>query len=168
MKKAKVFFLLFILYSFNSFGQLLPLSQSPYPRTFIATIKQPLLLIGSLETNRYSLVIDPANLEVIKTYTDSVELAAFGEKGRNGIIVARLKNKTPLLRLDEVLDYYKIPPANRTLKVLLNKSLIHPDLFLADVNRIQKVEIVKQDLTSVMRYSWDKDELFLNIVTMKD
>lgn len=41
-------------------------------------------------------------------------------------------------------------------------------LFLADINRIEKIEKVKQDITAPMRYSFNKDEEYLNIVTKKE
>ena len=131
-------------------------------------MKQPLIIIGALETNYNNLVIDPDNLKIIKTYKASPELVAFGEKGKDGVILAELKNKTPLLRLEDILDYFKVPAKDRTLKILVNEALVNPDLFLADVKRIEKIERIKQDVTSIMRYSFNKDEEYLNIVTVKE
>ena len=168
MNKAFKLSLLLILYSSFSFAQPLPGSQGSYPQVRIIKSKQPLVIIGSLETNYSSLIIAPDNLKIIKTYTDSLDLVPFGEKGKDGVVLAQLKDKTPLLSLEDVLDYYKVPAQDRTLKVLVNKAGINPDLFLADVKRIEKIEKIKQDITSVMRYSWNKDEQYLNIVTMKD
>lgn len=167
MKKVFLIGLLLTFYSHISFGQFLPETQA-YPKTIIATVKQPLLIISTLETNYYSLIIDRRNLQVIKAYSDSLELVPFGEKGQGGIILARLKNNVPLLRLEDVLDYYKIPAADRTLKVMVNNSLVNPNLFLADVSRIIKIEKAKQDITSPMLYSLNKDEEYLNIITVKD
>ncbi|GEO03123.1 hypothetical protein AAE02nite_07870 [Adhaeribacter aerolatus] len=125
-------------------------------------------MIGALETDYHSLIIDRSNLEIIKTYEDSLELVPFGEKGKDGIILARLKTNTPLLRLDEVLDYYKVPASDLRLKVLVDKRGVNPDLFLADVKRIKSIQKTKQDLTSVMRYSFNPDEEYLNIETVKE
>ncbi|KAA5549048.1 hypothetical protein F0145_00130 [Adhaeribacter rhizoryzae] len=134
----------------------------------IVTVKQPLIIIGSLETNHHSLILDRSNLKIIKTYTDSLELVPFGEKGQGGIILAQLQTNIPLLRLDEVLDYYKIPASDRTLKVMVDNNLVNPDLFLADVSRIIKIEKTKQAITSPFLYSLNKDEEYLNIITQKD
>lgn len=168
MKKALTISFLLIFYTGFTFAQLLPGQPGAYKKMAIVKIKQPLVIIGTLETNYNSLVIDPANLRIIKTYQDSLQLAAFGEKGKEGVVLAEIKNKIPLLRLEEVLDYYKIPAPNRTLKVMVNKALINSDLFLADVQRIEKIEKIKQDLAAPFRYSFDKDEEYLNIVTVKD
>jgi len=167
MKKIGLVFLLLTFYSHIALGQFLP--QTPFlPKTIIVTVKQPLIIIGSLETNHHSLIMDQRNLKIIKTYTDSLELVPFGEKGQGGIILAQLKTNIPLLRLDEVLDYYKIPAADRTLKVMVDNSLIDPDLFLADFARIIKIEKTKQAITSPFLYSLNKDEEYLNIVTQKN
>jgi hypothetical protein len=114
------------------------------------------------------LIIDPNNLKIVKTYTDPQELKAFGEKGKNGVILAELIHKTPLLKLEEVLAYFKVPAENRTLKVLVDNTLVNPSLFLADVEAIKEIEVTEQDLTAPVRYSWNKDEKFLNIVTAKN
>lgn len=165
MNKTLTVFLLLILFSGLSFGQLLPDKQGPNQKTQLVKMKQPLIILGSLETNYNNLVIDPANLKIIKTYEDSLELVAFGEKGKDGVVLAQLKNETPLLRLEDALDYYQVPAKDRTLKVLVNKALVNPDLFLAAVKRIERI---KQDVTSIMRYSFNKDEEYLNIVTVKE
>ncbi|MGV3588711.1 MAG: hypothetical protein ACO1OF_17030 [Adhaeribacter sp.] len=167
MKKIGLVFLLLTFYSHITLGQLLP--ETPFlSKTIIVTIKQPLIIIGSLETNDYSLIMDRSNLKIIKTYTDSLELVPFGEKGQGGIILAQLQNNIPLLRLDEVLDYYKIPASDRTLKVMVDNNLVNPDLFLADVSAIIKIEKTKQAITSPFLYSLNKDEEYLNIITQKD
>ncbi|MDB5263737.1 MAG: hypothetical protein JWQ14_3020 [Adhaeribacter sp.] len=165
MKKALIVFLVLIFYSGYSFSQL-PARPVPFTKIGIVEIKQPLLIIGTLETDYNSLVIDTENLKIIKTYKDSLELIPFGEKGRNGIVLATLKTKTPLLRLEEVLDYYKIPAQDRNLKVLVNKRMINPALFLADVKRIERIERTKQDINSTIRYSFNNTEEYLNIVTL--
>ena len=76
-------------------------------------MKQPLLFIGNLETKYGSLFIDEDNLRILETYTDSTQLQHFGEKGKDGVVIAELKNKVPLFRLEEVLDHYHVPAANR-------------------------------------------------------
>ena len=168
MNKAVAMFLLLIFYSPIIFSQVLPGTPRAYSKTAIVTVRQPLVIIGTLETTYHNLIIDRDNLEVIKTYKDSLELVPFGEKGKGGIVLARLKKNVPLLRLEEVFDLYKVPAANRTLKIMVNKRLINPALFLADVSAIIKIEKIKQDITNPLLYSLNKDEEFLNFVVAEE
>ena len=168
MKKTLLLLLLLALSGSFSFGQVAPSPEILYRKTGIVKLKQPLIVIGHLKTNYHSLLMDPDNLKIIKTYADSLELAAFGEEGKDGVILAELKIKTPLLKLDEVLDYYKVSPDNRTLKVLVDNRPVNSELFLADVKKIKRIEVTKQDAASPIRYSWNKDEEFLNIVTIRE
>ena len=167
MKKTLLLLLLALSGSF-SFGQVMPNPAILYQKTAIVKLKQPLIVIGHLNTNYNSLIMDPDNLRIIKTYSDSLELLSFKDNGKDGVILAELKVKTPLLKLDEILDYYKVAPDKRTLKVLVDNRPVNPGLFLADVKKIKRIEVTKQDAASPVRYSWDKDEEFLNIVTIGD
>ena len=167
MKKTLLLLLLALSGSF-SFGQVMPNPAILYQKTAIVKLKQPLIVIGHLNTNYNSLIMDPDNLRIIKTYSDSLELLSFKDNGKDGVILAELKIKTPLLKLDEVLDYYKVSADKRTLKVLVDNRPVNPGLFLADVKKIKRIEVTKQDAASPVRYSWDKDEEFLNIVTIGD
>ena len=167
MKKTLLLLLLALSGSF-SFGQVMPNPAILYQKTVVVKLKQPLIVIGHLKTNYNSLIMDPDNLRIIKTYSDSLELLSFKDNGKDGVILAELKIKTPLLKLDEVLDYYKVSADKRTLKVLVDNRPVNPGLFLADVKKIKRIEVTKQDAASPVRYSWDKDEEFLNIVTIGD
>ncbi len=170
MKNRWFLLLLFTLSSNWSYGQLLPKQQAVFTKTGIIKIKikQPLILLGSLETNENSLILDLENLQIIKTYQDSLELVRFGEKGKDGVVIAALKNKTALQRLPAVLDYFKVPAKDRTLKVLVDNALINPDLFLADVKRIKRIDGISPYETSLVRDNFNKEEEYLNIVTVKD
>jgi hypothetical protein len=166
MKKAFLLFLLLSLAGRFSFGQALP--GKPVPVTKIVKVKQPLIIIGTLETNALSLVVAPENLQILKTYQDSLDLRVFGEKGEGGVVIAALKDKAPLFRLPEVLDHFKVPAASRHLKIMVDQVLVSPELFLADVKRIARIEKVRQDLSAPLRYSFREEEEFLNVVTVKD
>jgi hypothetical protein len=135
---------------------------------------QPLLIIGSLETNMASLLMDPENLIIVETYQEPEEIKYFGSKGVNGVIVAELKTKIPLLKLDEVMEYFKVLPANRHLPIMIDRNLVDPTLLLADIRQIQKIEVFEvthQDVLSSLVYNhWMKvvGEKYLNIITVKD
>ncbi len=158
-------------------GQFLPNNRAdgriPIPvsgKLFITKTEQPLLFIGNLETKQSSLILDQENLKILEIYPDSVSVKHFGEKGRDGVIVAELKNKIPLFRLEETLDYFKIPASQRTYKVLVNKRFINPDFFLADVKKIIRLEtyVATQadiQLSPFYHHGWELGETYLNIIT---
>jgi hypothetical protein len=151
-------------------GQYLPvLDGRPFQRfNGITSINnEPLLLLGSQETTYSSLLVDPSEIKIVKTYQDSAILASMGYKARNGVVQIELKHKKPLLKLEDVLDYFAVPAQQRQLRVLVNKRPVHPGLFLADVNQIEKIEVYTQDKHHPLRLSWDAAEQFLNIVTKK-
>ena len=130
-------------------------------------LKQPLIILDNYETRSGSLVMDKESLEVLKEYEGPAAAKLFGNKGEDGVMVAKVKGNAVLLRLDNVLDYFEVPAANKTLTVLVDNRVIDPDLFLADVRQIEKIEVTKQDITSPMLLSLDREEKFLNIVTKK-
>ncbi|WP_146896465.1 hypothetical protein [Adhaeribacter aerolatus] len=116
------------------------------------------------------MILDLNNLKILETYTDSTQLEQFGEKGRAGVIIAELKTKTPLLRLEEVLGYFQVPASRHHLKVLIDKKFINRELFLADVKQIEKIEyleVTQQDilLSPFYKNEWVLGEKYLNIVT---
>ena len=179
MKNINALLALLLFFSSYSFGQVMPggpriLNNTNIlrsPEAIIVEINQPLLYIGNLETQYGSLFIDEDNLKIIETYTDSVQLQHFGEKGEDGVIIAELKNKVPLFRLEEVLDHFKVPTANRHLKVLVDKRFINADLFLADIKQFSKIEmleVTQQDilLSPVYNSKWVLGEKYLNLVTI--
>lgn len=177
MKKALLIILLVFCFSFYSFGQQkrpLPTNTDLFPRGGTLTHEQdlPLIIIGTLETNASSLVMDQDNLRIVKIYDEPKELKFFGEKGNSGIMVAELKTRIPLLRLDEVLDHYNVPDNNRHLPVLVDKRSINPALFLADVKKIQKLEVfevTEEDVVLSLVYNrWTKGDKYLNIVTKQE
>ncbi len=151
-------------------GSLLPSLENrrPITRTGLATVSNtgPLLLLGAHETDYASLVVDPKEIKVVQAYRDSAILAPLGAKARYGVWAIELKNRKTLLKLNDVLDYFKVPSDHRQLRVLLNKQPVDQNRFLADIKRIEKVEVITQDKTSPIRLSWDENEQFLNIVTV--
>ncbi|WP_205503545.1 hypothetical protein [Rufibacter psychrotolerans] len=138
----------------------------PITRTGLVTVdNSPLLLLGAQETDYASLVVDPKEIKVVQAYRDSAILAPLGAKARHGVLVIALKSPKTLLKLDDVLDYFQVPADQRHLRVLLNKRPVNRTRFLADVARIQKVEVIQLEKTSPVRFSWNENEQFLNLVT---
>ncbi|MDB5262030.1 MAG: hypothetical protein JWQ14_1311 [Adhaeribacter sp.] len=175
MKKLIAIASLVLMSGFYAFGQkmLIPISSTdtfPKGGTLTNETDFPLIVIGAYETNAPSLLLEPENLRVLLTYKEPWELKYFGHKGNHGVVVAELKTPIPLLRLDEVLDYFKVRAPNRQLKVLVDKKIINPELFLADVKKILKIEIfeVSQEdvMLSLVYNQWVKGDKYLNIITV--
>ncbi|MBC3540549.1 hypothetical protein ACFSC6_11725 [Rufibacter sediminis] len=178
MGKALAIFILGVLGSFSVRGQIragqpldraeLPPVLTPPPMLGVVSMSStPLLLLGSQETSYGSLLVDPKEIIVVQVYKDSAVLAEMGRKAQNGVVQITLKNKKPLLKLEDVLDYFEVPPAQRQLRVLVNKHPVNSAHFLADLKRIAKVEVITQDKITPYRLSWDENEQFLNIVTVQ-
>jgi len=178
MKKINLLLALFLFVSYYALGQLLPgiqnvRSRSDIPRSRESVsikVDQPLIFIGTLETNYSSLILAEDHLKILEVYTDSTQLGHFGKKGKNGVIIAALKTPTPLLRLEEVLDYFKVAASERHLKVAIDKKFIDTNLFLADINQIQGIELLQvtqQDilLSPMYHNDWVLGDKYLNIVT---
>jgi len=165
MKKARVIFFFLIISSKFCNGQFLT---DPRAKMGFFEIEMPLIVIDSFETNFSSLIIQSENLRILKEYDKPAGLASFGEKGKGGVVIATLKAKCKLLRLPEVLRIFKISDENQKLQVLVNKALVNPNWFLADVNQIERIEIIKQDAFALYLYSFNKEEQYLNIVTIKN
>ncbi|PSR54207.1 hypothetical protein AHMF7605_12080 [Adhaeribacter arboris] len=182
MKKILILILMVLLSKASSFGQMQELEGRAYPRVDTYPIggslkienDYPLILIGTLETNAPSLIMDSKNLLIVRRFQDPSEIKFFGDKGVNGVLVAELKEKVPLLRLEEVLDYFEVPQNVRYLKVLVDKNLINPELFLADVKKIKKIEVLEvteqEVLLNLFYNHWAKvkGEKYLNIITAEE
>jgi hypothetical protein len=180
MKMRPILFALLAINSYYAFGQGLPTLPNTNPETnillsrepFIVEIKQPLLFIGSLETSYNALIMDEENLRILRAFPDSTALDYFGEKGKDGVVIAELKANIALFRIEETLDHFKVPDINRNLKILIDKRLVHRDLFLADIKRIEKIElfeVTQQDiLLSPFYNTWTLGEKYLNIVTKEE
>ena len=178
MKEINLLLALFLFVSYCAHGQILPGIRNGRSRSDILRsresvsikVDQPLIFIGTLETNYSSLIVAEDNLKILEVYTDSTQLGHFGEKGKDGVIIATLKAPTPLLRLEEVLDYFKVTASDRHLKVAIDKKFIDPNLFLADISQIKEIELLQvtqQDiLLSPMYYNdWVLGDKYLNIIT---
>ncbi|QMU29180.1 hypothetical protein [Adhaeribacter radiodurans] len=179
MKNILILILLIFINNSYSYGQI---EGRTYPRVDTYPVggslkierDHPLILIGTLETNAPSLILNPENLLIVKTYQEPNDLKFFGDKGVNGVLIGELKEKTPLLRLDEVLDYFEVPVTDRYLKVLVDKNLVDPALFLADVKRIKKIEVLEvteqEVLLNLVYNHWAKvkGEKYLNIITQEE
>ncbi|KAA3440660.1 hypothetical protein [Rufibacter hautae] len=177
MGKTLAILLFGVIFSAGGWGQSLyaqalpslePIPARPMPRLASVQMHEPLLLLGSQETDYASLVVDPKEIVIVKAYRDSAILASMGPAASSGVYLIKLKNKKTLLKLEDVLDYFQVPQEQRHLRILLNKQPLNRSRFLADVKRIIKIDVMTQDKISLYRLSWDENEQFLNIVTVQE
>lgn len=123
----------------------------------------PLVLVKEQETTVSAILINPDDIESITVVKGAEATKQFAEKGQHGVILLEPKAGLQLVRLHEVYDAFKVPTQERTLTVAVNgKHVKHPELLLADIRQIERVEIA-DFTTSATRWSFDAQ--YLNIVT---
>ncbi|MCC9168956.1 hypothetical protein [Pontibacter harenae] len=128
---------------------------------------RPLLLVNNQETSRNALIIDDANLKVDAILKDAEATEKYGNKAEGGVVLASTAGNIQLVSLEQVLDYFKVPASQRNLKVLVDGAMVKPELILADISQIGKVEAGPQDVTAPHRYSLNENERYLHIITKK-
>jgi len=127
---------------------------------------QPYMLAGDAETVKGALILDPQHIQSINVYKGSQATDKFGSKAKDGAIVIALKSNVALVRLAQVYTAFKIPAQQQDLPVAINDKLVgKPELLLANLEEINKVEVKKQDVSAPVRFSFDEDAPYLNIVT---
>lgn len=145
-----------------------PVDHSP-PREFCFS-GIPLLIVDSLKTSLEALILRKDKLEVLEMYSGTEVPDAYRNKADKGLLIAKTVPGTHMLRLADVLDHFEVPAQNRGLRILVNKRLVEDtSLLLADVNSIEKIEIVTLNLAlDHVSWSLDADEEYLNISTLSD
>ncbi|MBF9251984.1 hypothetical protein I2I11_01630 [Pontibacter sp. 172403-2] len=130
------------------------------------SLPQPLVLVGDEKTAMGALILDPNLIESINVYKGAEATAKFGDKAKDGAVLIALKNNMQLARMEQVYTAFKVPAQQQNLPVAINDKLVgNPELLLANLEEIRKVEVKKQDVTAPARFSFDEDALYLNIVT---
>ena len=100
-------------------------------------------------------------------YTKAQKLTArYGNKAKDGAIVMAVKQDISLARIAQVYAAFNVPAQQQTLPVAIDDKMVgNPQLLLANIKEIVKLEVKKQDVTAATRFSFDEDALYLNIVT---
>ncbi|RDV12997.1 hypothetical protein DXT99_21705 [Pontibacter diazotrophicus] len=129
-------------------------------------VARPLVVIGSQETTSDALILDPTNIQHLNVYKGEKAVEKFGDKGKEGVVVVELKETVPLARLPEIFEQFNVSKKGQTLTVAIDgKHVSEPELLLADLRQIKKVEVKPFDVTAPSR--WTFDEEYLNIVTVQ-
>ena len=162
MKAYLLFVLIFTLHHNSVSGQTRIVSEA---RNRIDTSRMPLIFVDTFETDMNHLVLGPQNIESINIFKDSVALSKFGKTGKNGVVMISAKAHTTLLRVDKILNEYKLSAEDKKLRICINKTLMrNPQLILIEQSEIERVEVTT-DRHWTNTDDANSGEKFINIVT---
>ena len=89
----------------------------------------------------------------------------FGDKAKDGAVLLEVKQASDLATIKDIYTRFAIPAEQQSLRVIINNKLVKDtSLILADLDQIEKVAIVKQDITAPVRWSLNDEEEFLHIM----
>jgi hypothetical protein len=125
----------------------------------------PLVFVDSFKTDISYLVLDPDKIESINILKGPPAISKFGDEAKDGVIIIQPKKNIQFLRIDRILDNYKINAEDRKLRICINKTLIRESqLILIESSEIEDVQITTD------RYWTNSEdanscERFINIIT---
>jgi TonB-dependent SusC/RagA subfamily outer membrane receptor len=165
MKKL-IFSLVFTCVSLSLVAQTMPVrklnGQSEIP------LEQPLIIVDSVESDFYNMKIKPGRIESIDVLKDSASVAAYGEKGKYGVVIIRPKKGTEIVRYPALLTQYNIPDQGHKLRVAVDNIMVRDvSKLVIDRNDIQKVEVITDVLWHGPQIAGPVEK-YINIETKKD
>ncbi|WP_224744105.1 hypothetical protein [Pontibacter aquaedesilientis] len=127
---------------------------------------QPYIQLNGQQIAQPSVaLIAPENIESIKVLKDEHATNTFGDKAKDGAILIKSKPTVKLDNLQGIYTRFRIPADQQILRVVINNQLIKDtSLILANLDQVEKVEVVKQDATAPVRWSLNDEETFLHII----
>lgn len=134
----------------------------------IDSTKTPLVIVDSFRTVITHLVLDPQKIDSINIFKDSTAISKFGDAGKFGVIIIYPKKYVTLLRVDKILENYKLSNEDKKLRICINKILMRdPQLILIESSEIENVEV-----TTEINYRYydpgNRNEKFINIITRQE
>jgi len=131
----------------------------------INTTRIPLIFVDTFKTDMNHLVLDPQNIVSINIFKDSTAVSKFGDAGKNGVVMIYPKAHTTFLRVDKILNEYKLSNEDKKLRICINKTLMwNPQLILIDKSEIERVEVTTERHWTNIEDA-NSCEKFINIVT---
>lgn len=127
---------------------------------------QPYIQINGQQIAQPSLALIKAdNIESVNVLKDENATGKFGDKAKDGAILIKAMSTEAFSTMQDIYTHYRIPAAQQSLKVVINNKLVKDtSLILANLEQIEKVEVVKQDITAPVRWSLNDEEEFLHII----
>lgn len=125
---------------------------------------QPLVLIDSVETTMSDFWLNPNDIVAIRILKDSVAIAKYGEKAKNGVILISTKPNTEVIKLSDLITQYELSVKDKDLKVCKDKILVeNPDRILVSKSDIARVEVITDNYWHTPLVA-GPEERFINIV----
>lgn len=122
---------------------------------------KPLVIINNLETEVGFFFFNANQIDAINVFKDTMAIAKYGEKGKDGVIEVKLKQNVQLLTAKNVVDKYGLCQSN--LRICVNETIIdRKELLLFDATEIVSVEIINNPKW-VNTTDIKQDEQFINI-----
>ena len=164
--KQLIFSLILAGCSFQVFAQQELIHPKAQQNQMMIQSAQPYIEIDRQQIAQPSLaLIAPENIESIEVLKNEKATSKFGDKAKDGAILIKAKPTVKLVNLQGIYTRFRIPAAQQNLKVVINNQLIKDtSLILANLDQIEKVEVVKQDVAAPVRWSLNDEEEFLHII----
>lgn len=139
------------------------------PQQASVSAEPSIVLINGQKTSLSTLILDEKNIATVNVHKiGSPEAKKHDPTGKNNIVLVTMKDDVKLVQYEQIMDQFNIPAAQRILKVSINgTSLVKPDLILADLSQIEKVEVAEAGAREFAQWGWPKGEKYLKIVTKK-
>lgn len=165
--KKLLFSLLLAVCSLQAFAQQELIHPKEQRKQGLVPQPQPYIQINGQQIAQPSLaLIKPDNIESIDVLKDENATGMFGDKAKDGAILIKAKPTAEWSTLQDIYTYYRIPAAQQNLKVVINNRVVKDtSQILANLEQIEKVEVVKQDITAPVRWSLNDEEEFLHITS---
>jgi len=126
---------------------------------------RPLVLVDTFKTDINHLVLDPNKIISIDILKDSSVISKFGDAAKFGVIIITPKTSATFLRVDKILDNYKLSNEDKKLRICIDKTIIRePQLILIESSEIECVEITT-DRRWINIEDANSGEKFINITT---
>ena len=127
--------------------------------------KRPLILVDTFKTDLNHLVLHPDKIASINIFKDSLAIAKFGDAAKFGVIIIHPKTNSAFLRVDKILNNYKLSDEDKKLRICINKTLMrNPELILIENTEIEDVQITTERHW-INAEDANSCERFINIIT---
>ncbi|WP_101446709.1 hypothetical protein [Pontibacter ramchanderi] len=166
MKKL-LFSLLFAVCSLQAFAQQELIHPKEQRKQGLVSQPQPYVEVDGRQVAQASLpLIAAVHIDSAEVLKKEKAIERFGDKAKDGAVILHVKPTTELATLQDIYTQFRIPADQQNLKVIINNRLVKDtSLILANLEQIEKVEVVKQDIAAPVRWSLNDEEEFLHITS---
>lgn len=143
------------------------LTEMPAKASFQA--EPSLMLVNGQITTYQTLILSDEKIAEMHVHKKGTpEAKKHDPKGEKNVALLSTKPGTELVKYEQILDQFNIPASERNRKVSINRTaLVNPELILADLSEIEKVEVTEAGAREFAQWGWNPGDKFLNIITKK-